>query len=132
MKIQLNTDHNIEGDERVAEFVTSVEDGLWFEALSLTRADQERATQYNAERQRETAFQSAQTLPDYLTSLDMKGVIQEIDEADLKRVVQLLGKTNQSPSMNKTTLAQLRIAAPTRPSPRVSTGKVSRLISLRT
>ena len=40
MKIQLNTDHNIEGDERVAEFVTSVlEDDLSRYAHEITRVE---------------------------------------------------------------------------------------------
>lgn len=92
---QLPTVGVVDVPEEVAEYVTALEDGLWFEAISLTQADQERAAQYDAERQRRTAIESAQTVPDYLRSLGMKANVKEIDELDLKRIVQLLGKTNQ-------------------------------------
>ena len=38
---------------------------------------------------------SAGSMEDYLRSLKMQADVREIDEADLMRVVQLLGKTNQ-------------------------------------
>ena len=39
--------------------------------------------------------QSAGSMEDYLRSLEMNADVRDIDEADLMRVVQLLGKTNQ-------------------------------------
>ncbi len=78
-----------------AEYVRALQAGLWFEAASLTEADRERAEQYAVERKRRELQQSAGTMEDYLRSLEMVADVREIDEADLMRVVQLLGKTNQ-------------------------------------
>ena len=54
-----------------------------------------RVRQYQAEPQRQLLRETCTTLDDYLQSLNMLAEVREIDEADLPRVVQLLGKTNQ-------------------------------------
>lgn len=81
--------------EEPALYVQALEEGLWFEAVSLTAADRERAAQYQVEAQRQQAEQSFASLDDYLLSLDMTADIRNLNQDDLERVVQLLGKTNQ-------------------------------------
>ncbi len=78
-----------------AEYARALQAGLWFEAASLTEDDRVRAEQYAVERKRRDLQQSAGSMEDYLRSLEMRADVREIDEADLMRVVQLLGKTNQ-------------------------------------
>jgi FkbH-like protein len=81
--------------EEPAEYVRALQKGLWFEAVGLTNEDRVRAEQYAVERQRRDLAQSSTTMEDYLRSLEMVADVREFDEADLPRVVQLLGKTNQ-------------------------------------
>lgn len=76
-------------------FVRVLEDSLAFEALALTAEDRLRQAQYVAEGHRRAAAEGASTLDDYLRSLDMHGVVREIGDVDMPRVVQLLAKTNQ-------------------------------------
>lgn len=76
-------------------YVAAVEAGLWFEAVSLTAEDAARSVAYQEERARRELQSSFTSLDDYLTSLDMIGDVRTVDETDLSRVVQLLGKTNQ-------------------------------------
>jgi FkbH-like protein len=85
----------IETPEDPAEYVRSLQAGLWFEAAALTEADQERVAQYAVERKRRELQQSFASMEDYLQSLDMRAEVRFIDEADMQRVVQLLAKTNQ-------------------------------------
>ncbi len=76
-------------------YVEALSRGRWFEALALTQEDATRADQYAQERARQALSATAADLPTYLRSLAMVGDIRPIDDADLPRVVQLLGKTNQ-------------------------------------
>lgn len=76
-------------------YVRALESGLWFEAVQVTGADRQRVEQYATERKRRDAAQSFGSIEDYLGSLEMVGDIRGIDDADMQRVVQLLGKTNQ-------------------------------------
>jgi len=81
--------------EEPAEFVRILQSGLWFETVGLTSADRERAGQYTVERQRRELQQNFASLDDYLRSLEMTAEVRPIDDAEMPRVVQLLGKTNQ-------------------------------------
>jgi FkbH-like protein len=81
--------------EEPAEYIGSLERSLFFEAVRLTNEDSERAAQYAVERERRKLQESHSNLDDYLRSLEMVGDVRPIDDADLARVVQLLGKTNQ-------------------------------------
>jgi FkbH-like protein len=78
-----------------AEFVRTLQNGLWFETVGLTREDEQRSAHYLVEARRRTAGEANATPEDYLRSLQMVGDLRPIDAADLPRVVQLLGKTNQ-------------------------------------
>ncbi len=81
--------------EDPADYISALEAGLWFEAARLTDEDTQRAEQYAAERRRRESQQSFTNMEDYLTSLEMVATVRDIDEPDMARVVQLLGKTNQ-------------------------------------
>ncbi len=76
-------------------YIRALESGWWFEATQVTGADRQRAEQYTTERKRRDAEQSFTSIGDYLGSLEMIGDVREVDDADMQRVVQLLGKTNQ-------------------------------------
>jgi FkbH-like protein len=78
-----------------AEYVRALEAGLWFEAVAVDAADRMRADQYLDEELRQRSQEGFTSLDDYLRSLDMRAEVRSIGEADLARVVQLLGKTNQ-------------------------------------
>lgn len=85
----------VEVPEEPAFYVRALEEGSWFEAVGLTAEDAARAQQYQAEAERRSAEESFGSLDAYLTSLEMVADVREVDDADLERVVQLLGKTNQ-------------------------------------
>jgi FkbH-like protein len=78
-----------------ADYVWALEHGLWFEAAAVTEEDRERTTQYRAERRRRESQDAFTSMEDYWRSLEMRGRVKAIDEADLQRVEQLLAKTNQ-------------------------------------
>jgi len=85
----------VETPEDPAEYISAIEAGLYFEAVSLTDADRVRAGQYKAEARRQEAKASFAGLDAYWRSLEMRGQVRRVDEGDLPRVVQLVGKTNQ-------------------------------------
>jgi FkbH-like protein len=78
-----------------AEYTRALTRELWFEALGTTREDAGRAEQYQAEAIREKAKTEHASLEDYLTSLELRADVRDVDAADMKRVIQLVGKTNQ-------------------------------------
>jgi FkbH-like protein len=78
-----------------ALYARCLADAGYFEALSLTADDLERSKQYQANLQRETLRTSATDLEAYLASLKMQLWTKPFDRVDLKRVVQLINKTNQ-------------------------------------
>ncbi len=78
-----------------ADYVSALSGGLYFEAAAVLESDTARTEQYQAENQRQEAQQSFASMPDYWRSLEMKAALDPIDERNLQRVVQLLGKTNQ-------------------------------------
>jgi FkbH-like protein len=78
-----------------ADFVAALEDSLYFEAALVTSADHERSQQYRSEARRRVQQESSGSLEEYLASLEMVADVRAIDEADLSRVAQLIGKTNQ-------------------------------------
>lgn len=82
-----------EGDP--ADLVGALEDGLWFEALARTAEDLKRVQLYQAENARKATQSTYSSLDAYLKSLEMYARIDSIHSKNLKRVVQLIGKTNQ-------------------------------------
>lgn len=85
----------VEVPDDVSGYIPAIEAGLWFEATGLTAEDAQRAEQYQQERQRRELQANFADMGAYLRSLEMVADVRPIDEADLPRVVQLLGKTNQ-------------------------------------
>ncbi|MCV2349763.1 HAD-IIIC family phosphatase [Paucibacter sp. Y2R2-4] len=81
--------------EDPAEYVNVLEASLWFEACMLTDEDSRRNEMYQAKEQSRLARSNADGLGNYLDLLEMKAQLHAINDADLLRVVQLLGKTNQ-------------------------------------
>lgn len=66
-----------------------------FDALALTDEDRARGQMYRAEVARKTLRAQATNMGDYLASLEMRLVIQEVGDHDLDRVAQLCLRTNQ-------------------------------------
>ncbi|HTU26369.1 MAG TPA: HAD-IIIC family phosphatase [Pirellulales bacterium] len=81
--------------EDPTEYIAALERGLYFEAAALTAADSERAEQYRVEQQRRELEAKFSSLDDYLKSLEMQGTVSPVNDAEMPRAVQLLGKTNQ-------------------------------------
>ncbi|MFW9839175.1 MAG: HAD-IIIC family phosphatase [Candidatus Thorarchaeota archaeon] len=66
-----------------------------FDVLSLTKEDMARGEMYVGKRKRAELEQSAESIEDFLRTLDLKVKIQPVNDFDTPRVVQLIGKTNQ-------------------------------------
>jgi FkbH-like protein len=73
----------------------TLEDLDVFDVLSLTKEDMVRGEMYVGKRKRAELEQSAESIEDFLRTLDLKVKIQPVDDFDTPRVVQLIGKTNQ-------------------------------------
>jgi FkbH-like protein len=67
----------------------------YFETLSITEEDRERSGQYRANLAREELREKATDMQGFLKALKMKLIWSPFAAKDLKRVVQLLNKTNQ-------------------------------------
>ncbi len=85
----------VEVPQDPAEYVRALQSGNWFETVGLSGEDGMRGRQYAAERHRREAEATFGSLDDYFRSLEMVAELGSITDADLPRVVQLLGKTNQ-------------------------------------
>ena len=82
----------------------------YFEALHLTPEDVVRSAFYDANHERESLKGAATDMAGYLASLDMVLTLQPFDSMNLKRITQLINKTNQ---FNLTTerLCEAQVAA---------------------
>lgn len=78
-----------------ADYVRALTNELPFESVNLTETDQLRSSLYQQERERRHVQKKSGTLEEFLRSLDMQATIMPIDESNLTRVTQLVGKTNQ-------------------------------------
>jgi FkbH-like protein len=78
-----------------AEYARALQLGDWFESIALTAEDQKRSELYELERLRNESRFRFGSIEEYLASLEMRAELAPLDDADLLRVVQLLGKTNQ-------------------------------------
>ena len=81
--------------EDPAFYAACLADAGYFEGLSVTSEDRERSAQYQANRERAAILASAADMPTYLRSLDMRLLWRRFDRVGLKRIVQLINKTNQ-------------------------------------
>lgn len=78
-----------------AFFARTISDAGCFEAVALTAEDRNRTHQYQANSAREASAAQATDLPAYLRSLDMRLLWKPVDRSGLKRITQLINKTNQ-------------------------------------
>ncbi|EON10813.1 HAD family hydrolase [Pandoraea sp. SD6-2] len=81
--------------EDPALYASTIARGGYFEGVTLTAEDRERAGLYQANLQREAMRTSQKDLASYLASLQMVLEWNTFNTTDLPRVVQLMGKTNQ-------------------------------------
>jgi FkbH-like protein len=81
--------------EDPAEYVNVLARAGYFEALDVTAEDRERAEQYRANASRQALLESSTDMGSYLDSLKMELTWAPFDQAGLKRIVQLINKTNQ-------------------------------------
>lgn len=79
----------------VTGYRRTLEEYPYFEPAGYTEEDRNRSQQYQARSRAESLRQSAGSLEDYQSSLDMEAMIGPIDDANMARVVQLINKTNQ-------------------------------------
>lgn len=78
-----------------ALYVNCLESAGYFDTVSLTDDDLHRAAQYKANALRHTDVQKTGNMSEYLASLDMQILISRFQSIDLKRITQLVNKTNQ-------------------------------------
>jgi FkbH-like protein len=79
----------------IAHYVRCLADAGYFEAVSFTAEDRERAGQYAANLERDALLGSAASMDDFLRSLGMSVVYGPFTSVELARVTQLINKTNQ-------------------------------------
>jgi FkbH-like protein len=79
----------------VAGYVRSIADGGYFESVSFTEDDRNRAAQYAANSEREVLRNNAQSIEDFRRGLGMVMRFGPFTQMDLARVGQLINKTNQ-------------------------------------
>jgi FkbH-like protein len=75
--------------------VRSIADGGYFESVSFTEDDRNRAGQYSANSEREVLRSSAQSIEEFRRGLGMIMQYGPFMQVDLARVGQLINKTNQ-------------------------------------
>ena len=78
-----------------AHYVRCLSDAGYFEAVAFTSEDRHRAELYAENAEREALLGSAQSMEDFLRSLDMSVVCGPFTPVDHARIVQLFNKTNQ-------------------------------------
>jgi FkbH-like protein len=78
-----------------SHFLRILERYHYFDALSLTEEDRQRAADYAANVQRQSLLQSADSLEGFLGTLAMSAAHGPFDAANLPRIAQLVNKTNQ-------------------------------------
>lgn len=90
--------HNVavpEIGERIEIFQNYIDRNNYFEIISLSKEDLERAKYYQDNQSREREQQNYSNYNDYLKSLNMIAEINEAKEVYLERIYQLINKTNQ-------------------------------------
>ena len=80
---------------KIELFKNFIDRNNYFEIISLSKEDLERAKYYQDNQNREKEQQNYSNYSDYLRSLDMVAEIDEAKEVYLERIYQLINKTNQ-------------------------------------
>ncbi len=81
--------------EDPAGYARTLADAGYFEALSVTEEDRDRTAQYQGNRARKALKGSSTDLDSYLRGLEMTLIARRFDRMGLKRIVQLINKSNQ-------------------------------------
>lgn len=81
--------------DKIELFKNFIDRNNYFEIISLSKEDLERAKYYQDNQNREKEQQNYSNYSDYLKSLDMIAEIDEAKEIYLERIHQLINKTNQ-------------------------------------
>ena len=81
--------------EDAAHYVRCLADAGYFEAVSFTLEDRDRAQQYAENAERDALLESAQSMDEFLRGLKMSVRFGPFTAVDQPRVVQLINKTNQ-------------------------------------
>ena len=89
-----------------AGYVRALAGHGYFEAVSFTREDSQRAASYAANSQREALRGSAQSMDDFLRGLEMRVAHGPVSALELERATQLINKTNQFNTTGRRYLAQ--------------------------
>src|SRR6185312_7503440 len=76
-------------------YPVALADAGYFEGLSVTDEHRERTNQYQGNKARDALRASATELPAYLRGLEMQLIVTAFDRVGLRRIVQLINKSNQ-------------------------------------
>jgi FkbH-like protein len=85
----------VEMPKDASQYRSTLEDLTDFELLAVTREDEQRVGQYQANRKRQALEQSAGSLDEYLRSLEIRAEIGRAQPHHVARLVQMFNKTNQ-------------------------------------
>jgi len=85
----------VEVPRDASQFRSTLEDLTDFELLALTREDELRVGQYEANRRRQALERSSGRLDEYLHSLELRADIARAQASHVARLVQMFNKTNQ-------------------------------------
>jgi FkbH-like protein len=78
-----------------ADYSAAISGAGYFEGLAVTDEDRERTSQYQGNRARDALKASATDLAGYLRGLEMRLIANSFDRTGLRRIVQLINKSNQ-------------------------------------
>src|SRR5439155_15802171 len=76
-------------------FTSALHELNCFDAPSLSTEDRERTSMYVSERKRKELLDGAGSLDRWLETLNLSIKVEDLNETNLERTVQLLNKTNQ-------------------------------------
>jgi len=78
-----------------SDYIRLLQEGRYFEPVTLTSEDFDRVKQYQQESDREKLLTSSTDMAAYLRSLQMRAVVSEFQGIDVPRIAQLINKSNQ-------------------------------------
>jgi FkbH-like protein len=96
-----------------AQYVRRLADAGYFESVSFTTEDAQRAEHYTANASRQAFLEASHSMGDFLAGLNISITFGQFQTIDLVRIAQLIGRTNQfNPTTRRHSLADVsRFAA---------------------
>lgn len=85
----------IEAPKEPLAYIQALENGGYFDRLSLTEDDRRRSDRYRQAKERAAASLQCSNETDFLETLEMQAELGHVDQDTLPRVAQLLERTNQ-------------------------------------